>query len=47
LVNELTQIIKNLAKQNYTILIVTHDLEFAKQTADRILAMKDADICEK
>lgn len=33
LVKELKEVIKNLAKQNYTVLIVTHDLEFAKQTA--------------
>ncbi|MDR2074060.1 MAG: ATP-binding cassette domain-containing protein [Oscillospiraceae bacterium] len=41
LVKELTEIIKKLAKQNYTILIVTHDIEFAKQTADRILVLED------
>jgi polar amino acid transport system ATP-binding protein len=46
LVIGLTEIIKNLARQDYTILIVTHDLEFAKQTADRILVLKDGDICE-
>lgn len=44
LVKELTEIIKNLSRQNYTILIVTHDFEFAKQTADRILVMKDGEI---
>ncbi|MDR0404615.1 MAG: ATP-binding cassette domain-containing protein [Oscillospiraceae bacterium] len=44
LVKELTEIIKILAKQNYTILIVTHDIEFAKQTADRILVLKDGEM---
>ncbi|MDR1628488.1 MAG: ATP-binding cassette domain-containing protein [Oscillospiraceae bacterium] len=44
LVEELTEIIKKLSKQNYTILIVTHDTGFANQTADRILALKDGDL---
>lgn len=47
LVKELTEIVKNLAKQNYTVLIVTHDIELAKQAADRILILKDGCIYEK
>jgi len=44
LVKELTGIIKNLARQNYTILIVTHDFEFAKETAKKILILRNGNI---
>ncbi len=44
LVRELTEIIKNLSEQNYTVLIVTHDLEFAKQVARKTMILKEGNV---
>jgi len=43
-VTDLVQIIKQLKKEDIGILIVTHDLNFAKQVSDRLLFMKDSSI---
>ncbi|MFA7417256.1 MAG: ATP-binding cassette domain-containing protein [Acholeplasma sp.] len=43
-VNDLISIIKQLKKDNIGILIVTHDLNFAKQVSDRLLFMRDSSI---
>ena len=36
-----------LAKENITMLIVTHEMEFAKYVADRIIFMSDGVIVEE
>ena len=44
LIKELIQIIKDLANQNYTILIITHDTYFAKQISNKILTLENSKI---
>lgn len=40
-VNEVLGVIKNLAKQGMTMMIVTHEIPFAKEISDFIVYMKD------
>ena len=44
LIGDLVEIIKDLKKEDIGILIVTHDLNFAKQVSDRLLFMRDSSI---
>ena len=37
---------KNIAKQNITMVIVTHEMNFAKEVADKIIFMNEGNICE-
>lgn len=46
-VNEVLQVIQQLAKQKITMVIVTHEMEFAKNVADRIIFMANGDIVEQ
>lgn len=46
-VNEVLQVIQQLAKQKITMVIVTHEMEFAKHVADRIIFMADGNIVEQ
>ena len=46
-VNEVLQVIQQLAKQKITMVIVTHEMEFAKHVADRIIFMADRNIIEQ
>ena len=46
-VNEVLQVIQQLAKQKITMVIVTHEMEFAKHVADRIIFMADGNIIEQ
>ena len=43
LIKKLSQIIVNLAKEKKGILIVTHDISFAKKISDRIIEFKKID----
>lgn len=47
LVNEVLQVIKDLARQHITMVIVTHEMNFAKEVADRIIFMADGIIVEQ
>lgn len=47
LVDEVLNTIKTLAETNITMIIVTHEIEFAKNVADRIVFMDDGDIVEE
>jgi len=44
LVGEVLEVIKNLAKEDMTMLIVTHEMTFARDVADRILFMEGGNI---
>lgn len=39
LVGEVLQVIKDLAKEDITMIIVTHEMEFAKEVSDRVVFM--------
>ncbi|UYX50308.1 amino acid ABC transporter ATP-binding protein [Bacillus thuringiensis] len=47
LVNEVLQVIKDLARQHITMVIVTHEMNFAKEVADRIIFMADGIVVEQ
>ncbi|WP_459500186.1 amino acid ABC transporter ATP-binding protein [Bacillus sp. C1] len=47
LVNEVLQVIKNLVEQHITMVIVTHEMNFAKDVADRIVFMADGIVIEQ
>jgi len=44
---EVFGVINELAKQGMTMLIVTHELEFARKVSTRVLFMHDGEICEE
>ncbi|MEC6798886.1 amino acid ABC transporter ATP-binding protein [Photobacterium sp. S4TG1] len=46
-VNEVLNLIKKLAKQQQTMLIVTHELQFAREVADRVIFMADGQFVEQ
>lgn len=46
MVSEVQDIIKNLAKEKQTMIIVTHDMKFAEETGNRILYMDQGGIYE-
>jgi polar amino acid transport system ATP-binding protein len=46
MVREVLEVIQGLAKQGMTMLIVTHELNFARRVADRIVFMDQGNIVE-
>jgi polar amino acid transport system ATP-binding protein len=46
LTGEILKVIKKLAQNKTTMIIVTHEIEFAKNVADRIIFMDDGVIAE-
>lgn len=47
LTGEVLKVIKNLAERNTTMIIVTHEMDFARDVADRIIFMDDGLIVEQ
>lgn len=47
MVGEVLDVMKNLAKEGMTMVVVTHEMGFAKDVADRILFMCDGKIMEE
>ena len=47
LVDEVLTVIRNVANEGNTILLVTHELDFAREIADRIVFMEDGIIVEE
>lgn len=47
LVSEVLQVIKKISQQDTTMLIVTHEMEFAREVADKIIFMADGCIIEQ
>lgn len=45
LVNEVLKVIEALAKEGLTMVIVTHEMDFAFGVSDKIIFMEDGDIC--
>lgn len=46
LVEEVLQVMKELAKSGMTMLVVTHEMGFAKEVADRVIFMADGKVLE-
>ena len=46
LVGEVLDVIKALTQEGLTMLIVTHEMSFAKEVADRVIFMDDGRVCE-
>lgn len=47
LTGEVLKVIKQLSKENKTMVIVTHEIKFAKEVADRIIFMDKGEIVEE
>lgn len=47
LVGEVLEIMKKLAEEGTTMLVVTHEMSFAKDVADRVIFMDDGNIVEQ
>ncbi|MBB2482776.1 amino acid ABC transporter ATP-binding protein [Bacillus sp. APMAM] len=47
LVREVLQVMKDLAKEGMTMVVVTHEMGFAREVADRVLFMADGVIVEE
>lgn len=47
MVGEVLEVIKQLAKEGMTMVIVTHEMDFAKQVADRVIFMDEGIILEE
>ena len=47
MVNEVLNLIKDLAKEDITMIIVTHELGFAKEVADRVIFLDEGKIIEE
>lgn len=45
-VQEVLEVIRKLAQEHYTMLIVTHEMQFAKEVADRVIFMEAGKIVE-
>lgn len=46
LINEVLQVMRELAKADTTMLVVTHEMQFAKEVADRVFFMEDGEIIQ-
>jgi cystine transport system ATP-binding protein len=47
LVGEVLQVMKDLAKDGMTMVVVTHEMRFAREVADRVLMMDQGSIIEE
>ena len=47
MVGEVLELMKDLAKKGLTMVVVTHEMGFAKEVADRVLFMYDGVIAEE
>lgn len=46
MVGEVLEVMKGLAKEGMTMVLVTHEMGFAKEVADRVIFMADGKIVE-
>jgi polar amino acid transport system ATP-binding protein len=47
MIGEVLDVMKNLAKENYTVVCVTHEMGFAREVAHRVVFMADGEIVEE
>lgn len=46
-VGEVLTVMKDLAKEGMTMVVVTHEMEFAKNVSDRVIFMADGNVVEE
>ncbi len=46
MINEVLDVMKDLAREGMTMMVVTHEMGFAREVADRVVFMADAQIVE-
>jgi general L-amino acid transport system ATP-binding protein len=46
MINEVLDVIKDLAREGRTMIVVTHEMGFAREVADRVVFMSDGEIVE-
>lgn len=47
MVGEVLKVMKDLAKSGMTMIVVTHEMAFAKEVSDRVVFMADGEIVEE
>ena len=47
LIGEVLEVMKTLANEGTTMLVVTHEMEFARDVADRVIVLADGELIEK
>lgn len=47
MVNEVLNVMRELAKEGMTMIVVTHEMGFAKQVSNRVIFMEDGLIAEE
>ncbi|KTS70446.1 glutamine ABC transporter ATP-binding protein, partial [Pantoea stewartii] len=47
LVGEVLQVMRNLAQQGMTMIVVTHEMQFAREVADRVCFLHSGQIIEQ
>ncbi len=47
MIGEVLEVMKNLAKEGTTMVVVTHEMGFAREVADRVIFMEDGGIVEE
>ncbi|MBP5304575.1 MAG: amino acid ABC transporter ATP-binding protein, partial [Lachnospiraceae bacterium] len=47
MVREVLEVILDLANQGKTMLVVTHEMQFAKAVADKVIFLDEGRICEE
>jgi polar amino acid transport system ATP-binding protein len=47
MVGEVLNVMKDLAKEHMTMVVVTHEMGFAREVADRVIFMADGQIVEE
>ena len=47
MVGEVLEVMKNLAKAGYTMIVVTHEMGFAREVSDRVIFMDGGYIVEE
>jgi general L-amino acid transport system ATP-binding protein len=46
MVREVLEVMQNLAADDITMVVVTHEVKFARQVADRVVLMAEGDVVE-
>ena len=47
MVGEVLKVMKDLAKEGMTMIVVTHEMGFAREVCDRVIFMADGEIVEQ